>query len=422
MEAANAEKTADVAVVGGGVIGVCCALSLAREGLDVVVVEREPSGMGAVAASCWLLAPGEILPLSRPGILRNAPGWLLNPNGPLSIRAAAAFSVLPWFLRFAANAAPRRMNKIADALSTLTRRARADWRSLLNSLGFPEVVGEAPVLAVFNNRARFAEAQRHELPFMTERGFEVSVLHEEELFATEPALSRDFCGALEMRDWRNITDPAHFMDGLTAAAGKAGVRRLCDAAKSFEQKGKTVRAVRCAGGKTVRAKQFILAAGAQTKPLAKQLGVFLPIAAAAGYRTELRKPGASLRRAMNWVEGGFGVAPSPGGIAVAGTVEFCGLRSSPNFRRAKVIVNKAQKMLPGLRTENGAMQNGVRPLCPDTLPIIGRLPGADNVVVASGHGQLGLTLAATTARLVADIIAGREPDVALAPFSPQRFQ
>ena len=417
-----AEIKTEIAVIGGGIIGVCCAITLLREGRSVAIVECEESGMGAVAASCWLIAPGEIVPLSRPGILCKTPGWLLNPNGPLSIRLAAIFSVLPWFLRFAVNATPSRISRIADALAALTRSARADYASLLHPLGLTNIISSRPVLLAFSDRGHFEKAQKSERRFMTERGFSVDVLQGQNLQNAEPALSPDICGAFAMNDWRLVADPQQFVSGLNAAVANSGGRRILGEAKDFESDGNIVRAVRFSNGKILRADKFILAAGARTKQLAARLGVRLPIMAAAGYRTILNSPGVNLRHAVNWAEGGFGIAPTPNGIAVAGTVEFCGPHSSPNFRRAKIIAKKARRILPGLRGKNSTEQVGIRPLCPDTLPIMDKLPGYPNVYIASGHGQLGLTLAATTARLIADLVSGRKSDIPLSPYRIGRFE
>ena len=132
-------ESADVVVVGGGVVGVCCALALLREGRKTAILSRDsPGEETAIQASCGLIAPGEVAPLSKPGIWRKAPGWLLNPAGPLAIRPAALPRILPWLLRFAANSTPRRNSQIAESLAALTRLAMPTHMEMLAPLGLPK--------------------------------------------------------------------------------------------------------------------------------------------------------------------------------------------------------------------------------------------------------------------------------------------
>ena len=413
---------ADIAVVGGGVVGACCALALLREGREVALVSRDsPGDETAAVASCGLVAPGEVMPLSRPGVWRKAPGWLLNPTGPLSIKPAALPEILPWLLRFAACASAKKNDDIAEGLAALSRSARADYDKILAPLGLRNLVRDRPTMRVYSSPAEFESAKRDAERFQRRLGFAAKILSGDEAREAEPALAPGFAGAVLMDDWRTIADPRFFVKKIAAAFADNGGRILRGEARDFESDGDSVRAVCLADGSRIEAAQFVLATGANLKTLAARLGARLPIVGVSGYQVFMENPGVRLRGAVGWEEGGFLVTPYDDGIGAAGTVEFSGTDSKPDFRRAKAIATRAKKMLPGLKTENGAERVGWRPMCPDTLPIIGRAPARRNVFIAGGHGQLGVTLAAVTARLIADLSAGRESDVSLRPYRPERF-
>ena len=413
---------ADAVVIGGGVVGVCCALALQRDGRQTALLSRDsPGDETASAASCGLIAPGEVAPLSRPGIWRKAPGWLFNPRGPLSIKPSALPEMLPWLLRFAANAAPRRNDEIAESLAALTRRAPESHLEMLTPLGLRDLIRNRPLLRAFSSRAGFEHGKQEARRFQRRLGFAAKILEGEAAREAEPALAPGFAGAILMDDWRAVSDPRVYVKKLADAFAARGGTILRGEARDFESADGRVQAAKTADGGTVGAAEFVLAAGTGVQALAARLGVWLPIAGVSGYHVFIAEPGVALRCATGWEEGGFAVTPYDGGVGAAGTVEFSGVRARPDFRRAKVILARAKILLPGLRTEGGTERAGWRPMCPDTLPVIGRAPTRRNVFIAGGHGQLGITLAPATAGMIADLVAGRECAVPPHPYRPERF-
>jgi len=166
---------------------------------------------------------------------------------------------------------------------------------------------------------------------------------------------------------------------------------------------------------------IVIAAGAWSGTLARQLGSKVPLESERGYHTTLPTPGLSVNRMLHSAEGGFVVTPMAMGLRLAGTVELGGLELPPDYARARVLVKRAQRFLPGLNAEGGSEWMGHRPSLPDSLPVIARSPHFANVFYAFGHGHLGLTEGATTGRLIAALAAGRDPGLDLAPFRIDRF-
>ncbi|MEO0372503.1 MAG: FAD-binding oxidoreductase, partial [Pseudomonadota bacterium] len=237
----------------------------------------------------------------------------------------------------------------------------------------------------------------------------------------EPAIASDFQHAAILRDWSHVGDCVRLVRELTDAFVERGGVIIPARATGFERVDKTVTKVRIAGAEPVQAREVVIACGTASKALARDLGIPLPVEGLMGYWTGLPDHGTGLRHTVFYPKGGFGMTPHDGVLAVAGTVEIAGEGAAPKWRRADILVKHAHRVLPGLNTAGAERRMGRRPFTPDTRPIIGRTHAYKNVTFATGHGQLGVTLGATTGRLVADILAGRPSNTDISCFSPDRF-
>ncbi|MCO8577876.1 amino acid dehydrogenase [Burkholderia multivorans] len=416
----GAARSETAVVIGGGIVGVCCALYLQRDGHAVTLIDPAAPGDSTAKWSCGQMAVSEIIPLSKPGILKKVPGWLLDQSGPLALRPGALPGILPWFFRFVASARHAKIVSIAQAMATLTHDVYTDYAPLLDACGDSALLGQHPVLEVFDDPAGIAHEQPH-LELRQSLGFQSQRLTATEIGDLEPALAGRFRHGLLFPEWRAVNDTEGFIAALTASFEAQGGRRVrANAARIDEADGRAT-GVMLTSGEHIAAAHVVVAAGTGSRQFFGALGVRVPLEGIAGYQALLADPGVAFRHSVIYADGGFCFSPMTRGLQIGGTIEFAGRNAQPNFRRADIILEKAKRILPELRTARVEYGVGYRPFLPDTKPIIDRSKRLPNAYMAFGHGQLGLTLGATTGRLIADLAAGRPTRQNLAPFSAYRF-
>ncbi len=411
---------ANVTVIGGGIIGVCTAIALQAEGYSVEIIDRGLPEEGASYGNCGLLAVGEVVPLSKPGILPKIPKWMLDPRGPLFVRPADLFGQIPWLMQFLWSSRRPRVLEIATSLASLLQNAEDDYRELLDKAGIAEALIASENIMAFNSRADY-ESDGFTWNLRAQLGFKHRFLDLSDLRSIEPALQGKItCGAL-LHGWLQFSEPGLIWQRLKQFfISNGGSIRIGDAA-SIEIDGGRATGVFLTDGNVVTVKKLVVCAGAWSGKLVRSLGLRIPVAALQGYHNHLPDPGIKLNHAVLYANGGFVMTPMQRGLRVGGTIEVAGLDPKPNFSRADIITEKAIEILPGLNPVGGKQWMGPRPSMPDSLPVIGFAPHQQNVVLAFGHGQIGMTAAATTGKAVADLLIGRKPSVELGPFSASRF-
>ncbi len=407
-------------VIGGGIVGICCALYLQRSGFKVTLVDPAPPGDSTAKWSCGQISVGEIIPLSKPGILLKVPGWLLDQTGPLALRPSALPGIVPWFLRFLSCARHSKIVDIATAMASLTSNVFEDYASLLDPIDDDALIGQRPILEVFDSAAGI-EHERPHIELRKSLGFDTQIIGRAEIDDLEPALKGRFSHGLLLPQWRFVSDTERFLKALTDHFLANGGRRVQSAAARINEDAGRATGVTLESGESLQAEHVVVAAGAGSRRFFSQLGVSAPLEGVAGYQVLLPEPEVEFKHSVIYADGGFCFTPMLRGLQIGGTIEFAGRNAQPNFKRAEIILAKAKKVLPELNRTRHEFGVGYRPFLPDTKPIIDRSKRLPNVLLALGHGQLGLTLGATTGRLIADLASGRTPKQDLAPFSAQRF-
>ncbi len=412
-----------VVVIGAGIVGLACATYLQRDGRKVVVVDPGGPGEGASYGNAGGLNGSSIVPVAMPGVLAKVPHWLLDPEGPLSIRLRYLPQLLPWLYRFVRAGRPELVREQARALRGLLAPTVDMHRELAASVGAANLIQRSGLLIVYRSEASFAaDAAANRL--RAENGVKIDELNQDELRQIEPTLSPAYTRARFISENGYCRNPLRLSRALAEALVANGGEIRRERAEDFAFADGKVEAVLTATGR-IPAAAVVLAAGAHSKPLAAWLGEKVPLDTERGYHAMIKAPEVAPRLPIMDADAKFVATPMEQGLRMAGTVEFAGLEAPPDWRRARILLRHGQAMFPGLpRTvseDRVALWMGFRPSMPDSLPVIGPTRRYSNAFLAFGHGHVGLIGAPMTGRAIADLIAGRPPAIDLAPFGAARF-
>jgi D-amino-acid dehydrogenase len=410
-----------VLVVGGGVIGLAQAYDLARRGLHVTVLEAREPGEGASGVNAGWVVPAMASPVPAPGVVLQGLRWMLRSDSPLLVRP----SLDPGYLGLLFGMWRHGNARAFRAGFEAQVRLAGSTMGLLDGYardGITFEVHRDGVLLAFLSAEKF-DHQRHDLDVPSRAGFGPEVLDGDEARAVEPGLTERIVGGIRFpREWH--VDPRSLVSGLRTACERLGVRIVTGVPVSgFEQTDGDVTAV-FAGPERLTADAIVLAAGAWTRPLAASLGASVPVHPGKGYAIDLSPAPITLRSMLYLAEAKVAMTPLDGRLRLAGTMELGRLDEDIDAVRVRAIGQAPTAYLHDWSAPSGprTIGAGMRPMTPDGLPVIGRLPGLTNVYVTSGHGMMGVTLAPASARSLTEVIVDGRTPPDLEPFDPARFR
>jgi D-amino-acid dehydrogenase len=392
-------------VLGAGIVGVCSALALQREGHSVTLVDRDEPGKGCSFGNAGILHAGGVLPLGRPGILGKVPGMLLDPEGALVIRLRHLPRLAPWLAKMVAASRPETVERGSRALAPLALGARGAYAPLLRDAGAGHLVKERGELYAYRTKAGF-DAEERDMQVRKRFGVPVETLDAAALRDLEPALSPEYRYAHYQPASAYVASPYRLVQALAQLFVRNG--------------GKVVRQdVRRAS--ELAFENLVICAGAFSRPFAAAFGADVPLQTWRGYHIMVPKESVKLNGMVVDGDVPFAVTPMEEGIRVAGLIEFASLEAPPNYARADLFIKLARRLIPSFPSSVESRWMGHRPGTPDSLPVIGRAPAARNVFFNFGHGTLGLTFGAISAQILADGVAGRRGAIDATPYRAERF-
>lgn len=409
-----------VTIVGAGIVGICCGLSLQREGHQVTLIDPLHPGSGCSYGNGGLLQSSACVPIATPGILQAVPRMLLDPDQPLVINWRHLPRLAPYLLRFLAAARPARVEEISKALTSLLAIALPSYRPLIFEAGAGDLVRPSGELHIYQTASAFRSGiGAHDL--RRRRGVRIEVLDDSAARQLEPSLAPSVYRAVLLPEPEQTLDPYDFAAHLAAHFVQLGgiVRQEKVLEIVLGQKG-PVAIVTDTDQHEVD--QLVIAAGAYSGRFARRLGSPVPLDSERGYHLMLPQPGITLRVPLLSGDYRFGLIQMSRGIRLVGTAELSRLDAPPDYRRAERLLLLARRIVPDLDGTDAKPWMGHRPSTPDSLPVICRSPRYSNAYFAFGHGHLGLTLAAASGRIIADLIGGREPPLAMEAFHVSRFR
>nr|BAQ21924.1 dye-linked D-amino acid dehydrogenase [Rhodothermus marinus]BAR71661.1 Dye-linked D-amino acid dehydrogenase [Rhodothermus marinus] len=412
-----------VVIIGGGAIGLASAFFLRQRGdFSITVIDQGPIGDGCSYGNAGFISPSHVVPLAAPGVIGKGLRWLLNPESPFYIRPRWDSELFRWLWLFRRSATEAHVTRSAPVLQALLERSRELTSRLQETVGDFEFRRDG-LLMPFQS-----EAGRHECEQLAREAERLGMAHEwipaerlAELAGTKVHAEGGlfFPGDAHLR-------PDRFTAALHRYLEQQGVRFQPETpVTELERRGGQVTGVRASDG-LLAADQVVVAAGAWSARLVRAVGYRLPLQPAKGYSLTFTPPpeGVPLRPLL-LTETKVAVTPFREAFRLAGTLELSGLELSIRDRRVQAIYRAAGRYLPALRLprmEQAEIWAGLRPCTPDGLPVVDRVPGTENLWLATGHAMLGISLAAVTGELVAALISGAEPPVDPTPLRADRWR
>ncbi len=408
-----------ITVIGAGIVGIATASYLRRDGHEVTVVDRLPPGEYTSFGNAGILSPGSCVPIAMPGILGKVPGYLSDPMGPLKVRWAYFFEALPWLWRFVNSTNVKQIESTADALIGLLSQTFDAHRPLAQNANCSDIIRQTGYVVVYDTDLAYRNDSLA-WKLRRDRGVICNELDAAGIEKLVPALGRRYERGVYLPEQGYVTNPERLTKALAMQFEKDGGTILQRDVLDIEMGPQGPRALLTDAGR-MEVDTLVLCAGVHSGKFAAKLGDAVPLEAERGYHVTYSDPAFELPMPVCSAQNKFFVTPMEMGTRIAGQTEFAGIDAEPDYGRADVLAKHMQRMFPQVRQTESTRWMGRRPSMPDSKPVIGRATKHANTYYAFGHGHIGLVGSAPTGRIIADLIAGRTPNIDITPFRVNRF-
>ena len=414
-------KSDRVVIVGGGVIGLCSAYYALQRDFAVTVLERDAAGADNCSmGNAGMIVPSHFTPLAAPGMMAKGLRWMCNPESPFYVRPRLSLELLRWGWLFYRNSTARHVAESRELLRDLNLESRRLFAELAENEDFG-LVKRGLLMLCKTQKGLDEEAEvAHEA---REIGLGADVLDAAATRALDPGVTMDVAGAVHFPQDCHL-DPARFMAAIRQRVRAAGgVIESGVAVDSVELRGGLVTAM-VAGSRRYEGGKFVIAGGAWTAELLRSVGMKLPLQAGKGYSLTVDAPPELPELCSIFAEAKVAVTPMGGNLRFGGTMEVGACDRSINPARVRGIVKSVNTYFPEFSEKDfDAVQAwaGLRPVSPDGIPYVGGVPAAGNLLVATGHAMMGLSLAPVTGRIIGDLLADESPFRSISGMAPSRF-
>ncbi|MDR3403727.1 MAG: FAD-dependent oxidoreductase [Chthoniobacter sp.] len=409
-----------VVIVGGGVIGLSAALECTRRGHRVSVIERAPTRRGASLGNAGMIVPSHFTPLAAPGMIALGLKWMWNPESPFYIQPRWNWDLITWAARFWKASTRERVDRAAPLLRDLHLASREAYARLAEEEDFGLVKRGLLMLC---KTARALEEEAQTASKAQELGLSAQVLDARQAAALDPHVTMDIAGAVYCEQDCHC-DPSRYVATLERRLRAAHAELIYDAeVTGWRRDDARLAEVRTTRGE-IAADEFVLAGGTWSPALVRELGLRLPMQAGKGYSVTLPQPIEQPQLCSILTEARVAATPMGDTLRFGGTMEIAGMNERINPRRVAGILRAVPEYFPRFRPEHfEGLQPwcGLRPCSPDGLPYLGRTRAAANLVVATGHAMMGLSLAPVTGTLVGQIIDHEPSRIDLRLLDVDRF-
>ena len=411
----------DVLIIGGGPVGLSCAYYLLKSGRSVTLLDAKEIGKGSGSGNAGHIVPSHIIPLAAPGVVTSALKWMLDPmHSPFGMKVSLDPNYLSWLLKFVLACSEGNVQCSIQPLNDLGQLSAKNFAQLIAEEKFDCSYQEKGLLFLYKTEKAFHDGQ-HEGEFMQKHGIPVSVYDKAKIHEVEPAALDDVIGGVHFTGDAHL-NPAVFLKLLRDRVRAMGAEMLENTSVTgFETANGKISKLKTSAG-DFEAEQIILAAGALSPSVARDLKLNIPIQPARGYSMTMSATKTMPSHALILGERRVAVSPMGGVLRFTGRLEVGNYSMEPNPVWLQRIENSAREYLRlDEKLDVKETWAGLRPTTPDGMPIIGRSLKHSNLILATGHAMLGLSLGPGTGQVVAELVNGQQPAFSLSPMRLERF-
>ncbi len=418
----NSDQKFDVIILGGGIIGLCSAYYLSRDGARVAVIDKGEIGHGSSHHNAGYVCPSHFIPLAAPGVFKQGLKWMLNPTSPLYIKPRMNIPFLEWTLKFAQACNDSRARGAMPLLRDLLVESKKLYEELAKVPGIDMELTKRGLTELFRTE-KGKQKCMHEAELAEELGIEAQLLDRDGLQHLDPEVLFHANGGLYFPGDCHLS-PAKLVSSLAAYLTTTGVQILSNTnVTNFGRNGNRLAFLDTSAGR-IHAEEFVLASGAWSPIVARTLGLRMLLEAGKGYSVTLPSPKVNVRLPYILTERRVAVTPFENSIRFAGTMEIAGLTTEINRPRVEAIMNAVPlyfSNIPRPQSSQGEVWAGLRPVTPDGLPYLGRFAKIPNLIAATGHAMIGISMATATGAVACDLITSNRTKFDLTLTNPDRY-
>lgn len=411
----------NIIIIGAGIVGLSSAYYLQKQGHQVTIIDKGNIKDSCSFGNAGMIVPSHFVPLAAPGMIRQGVRWMFNSKSPFYVKPSLGSGLPLWGIKFLQKANRKHVAESAIPLRDLSLLSKKLYEELSADPELNFEFTKKGILAYYKTEAA-AEEETHLAHKAKELGLDIAILTSEECKALQPKLNIDVLGAAHYRCDAHL-DPAKLMQSLTAYLKKKGVDIIRnEEVTNIERSGKKITAI-FTGIKKWNADQYVLATGAWSPSLARMLNLNLSLMPGKGYSFMEEEPEQRMNIPALLCEARVAITPMNGQLRFGGTMEIAKINSNINMSRVRGILESVPRYFPDLKPQLPKAEQiwyGFRPSSPDGLPYIGYSSKVDNLLIATGHGMMGLSLGPATGLLVSQLIAHEKPEIENLAFHPDR--
>lgn len=411
-----------VTVIGGGLIGLCCAYYLNKAGFQVIVIDKGNFNQGASYVNAGYISPSHFVPLATPGIVAKGMRWMLSSTSPFYIKPRFDMDLVKWGLAFYKSANEKKVAQNTPYLSAILNYSRELTIDIKNTIGNQFKMEEKGCLMLYKNK----ETEKHEIEMLHDAEkyhLKAEILTKNQVQDLEPEVELDILGAAMYYDDCHL-HPGEFMNTLYNYLIERGVMILSQSeVTDFEIENKKIVRISTSDA-SINTDHVVLAGGVWNLELCKKLNIPLLMQGGKGYSFTYKKVERNLKYPAILVDHRCAMTPLGEDLRMGGTMEISGTDSPTLPKRILAIYDAANLYYKNLNLPSPKIEAagyGFRPLSPDGLPYIDKVSQFTNVTIAGAHAMVGLSLAAGTGKIVADLVAEQKPEIDIEGFRVDRF-